>query len=129
MLEELAGVAGEEPHPRPRRVKGETGIMYAVVETGGKQYRVSPGDSLEIERISGEVGEQITLDRVLLVHDGEQAVIGQPLVDGAKVLATVRAQHKGRKVIVFKYRPKQRYRRKQGHRQLQTRLRIDAIEL
>lgn len=103
--------------------------MYAVVETGGKQYRVAPGDWLEIERIAGEVGEQITLDRVLMVHDGETAVVGKPLVEGAKVLATVRAQHKGRKVIVFKYRPKQRYRRKKGHRQYLTRLRIDAIEI
>ncbi|MFN2166268.1 MAG: 50S ribosomal protein L21 [Anaerolineae bacterium] len=103
--------------------------MYAVVQTGGKQYRVAPGDWLETEKLAGEVGEQIVLDDVLLVHDGENALIGQPQVEGAKVLATIKAQHKGRKVIVFKYRPKQRYRRKKGHRQQLTRLHIDAIEI
>ena len=103
--------------------------MYAVVSTGGKQYRVVPGQWLEVERLAGEVGDQIALEDVLLVHDGEKAVIGQPLVTGAKVLATIRSQHKGRKVIVFKFRPKQRYRRKKGHRQYLTRLHIDAIEM
>ncbi len=103
--------------------------MYAVIRTGGKQYRVAPGEWLEVEKLAGEVGDQLTLEDVLLVHDGEQAVVGQPVVAGAKVLATVTSQHKGRKVIVFKYRPKQRYRRKRGHRQQLTRLHIDAIEL
>jgi large subunit ribosomal protein L21 len=103
--------------------------MYAVVRTGGKQYRVAPGDWLEVEKLVGEVGEQITLGDVLLVHDGQQVVIGQPVVKGAKVTATVKAQHKGKKVIVFKYRPKQRYRVKNGHRQNLTRLLIDAIEM
>ena len=103
--------------------------MYAVVETGGKQYRVAPGDWLDVEKLPAEVGEQIELDRVLLVHDGEKAHIGRPLLEGARVLATVEAQHKGRKIIVFKYRPKQRYRRKKGHRQYLTRLVIDAIEM
>ena len=103
--------------------------MYAVVKTGGKQYRVAPGEWLDVEKLAGDVGEQIALDEVLLVHDGEKAIVGQPAVDGARVLATVKSQHKGRKVIVFKYRPKQRYRRKKGHRQQLTRLYIDAIEL
>lgn len=103
--------------------------MYAVVQTGGKQYRVAPGEWLEVEKLAGEVGDQISLDKVLLVHDGEAVHIGQPLVDGAVVKATVKSQHKGRKVIVFKYRPKQRYRRKRGHRQMLTRLHVDAIEL
>jgi large subunit ribosomal protein L21 len=103
--------------------------MYAVVRTGGKQYRVAPGDWLEVEKLVGEVGEQITLSDVLLVHDGQQVVIGQPVVKGAKVTATVTAQHKGKKVIVFKYKPKQRYRVKNGHRQNLTRLQIDAIEM
>lgn len=102
--------------------------MYAVVETGGKQYRVSPGDWLEVEKLAGEVGEVVTLDRVLLVHDGEKALVGRPLVAGASVRATIKAQHKGEKVIIFHYRPKQRYRRKRGHRQLLTRLQIDAVE-
>ena len=101
--------------------------MYAVVKTGGKQYRVSPGDSIDVEKLPYEVGEQIELDEVLLVANGSGAKIGQPLVDGAKVKATVTRQAKGRKVIIFKYRPSKRYRRKKGHRQHFTRLRIDEI--
>ena len=101
--------------------------MYAVIKTGGKQYRVSPGDSIEVEKLPYEVGEQIELDQVLLVVNGSGAEIGQPLVDGAKVKATVTRQAKGRKVIVYKYRPSKRYRRRKGHRQHYTRLRIDEI--
>lgn len=101
--------------------------MYAVIKTGGKQYRVSPGDSIEVEKLPFEVGEQIELDQVLLVANGSGAKIGQPLVKGAKVKATVLRQAKGRKVIVFKFRASKRYRRKRGHRQYHTRLRIDEI--
>ena len=101
--------------------------MYAVSKTGGKQYRVSPGDTVDVERLPYEVGEQIELDEVLLVVNGSGAQIGQPQVDGAKVKATVTRQAKGRKVIVFKFRPRNRYRRKRGHRQYYTRLRIDEI--
>ena len=101
--------------------------MYAVVRTGGKQYRVSPGDSIEVEKLPFEVGEQIELDQVLLVANGSGTRIGRPVVDGARIKATVTRQAKGRKVIVFKYRSSKRYRRKRGHRQLLTRLRIDEI--
>jgi large subunit ribosomal protein L21 len=101
--------------------------MYAVVKTGGKQYRVSPGDSIEVEKLPHDVGEQIELDQVLLVAKGTSTEIGQPLVAGAKVKATVTRQAKGRKVIVFKYRSSSRYRRKKGHRQHYTRLRVDEI--
>jgi large subunit ribosomal protein L21 len=101
--------------------------MYAVIKTGGKQYRVSPGDFIEVEKLPYEVGEQIELDEVLLVANGSGAKIGKPLVKGAKVKATVTLQTKGRKVIVFKYRPSKRYRLKRGHRQNYTRLRIDEI--
>ena len=101
--------------------------MYAVIKTGGKQYRVSPGDSIEVEKLPYEVGEQIELDQVLLVANGSGAKIGQPLVDGASVKATVTRQAKGRKVIIFKQKPSKRYRRKRGHRQNYTRLRIDEI--
>jgi large subunit ribosomal protein L21 len=101
--------------------------MYAVVRTGGKQYRVSPGDSIEVEKLPFEVGEQIELDQVLLVANGSGTKIGRPVVDGARIKATVTRQAKGRKVIVFKYRSSKRYRRKRGHRQLLTRLRIDEI--
>ena len=101
--------------------------MYAVVKTGGKQYRVSPGDSIEVEKLPYEVGEQVELDEVLLVVNGKGAKIGRPLVKGAKVKATVTRQAKGRKVIIFKMRPSKRYRRRKGHRQHYTRLRIDEI--
>ncbi len=101
--------------------------MYAVVKTGGKQYRVSPGDSIEVEKLPHEVGAQIELDQVLLIANGSGTEIGQPLVKGARVKATVTRQAKGRKVIIFKYRPSKRYRRTKGHRQHLTRLRIDEI--
>lgn len=109
--------------------------MYAVIKTGGKQYRVSPGDSVEVELLPYEVGEQIELDQVLLVADppaepgtgAGMVKIGQPLVDGARVRATVTRQGKGRKVIIFKFRRGNRYRRKKGHRQHYTRLRIEEI--
>jgi large subunit ribosomal protein L21 len=101
--------------------------MYAVVKTGGKQYRVSPGDSIEVEKLPYEVGEQIELDQVLLVANGSGTKIGRPLVEGATVKATVIRQLKGRKIIVFKFRSSKRYRRKRGHRQHYTRLRIDEI--
>ena len=101
--------------------------MYAVIKTGGKQYRVSPGDSIEVEKLPYEVGEQVELDEVLLVANGSGTQIGRPLVEGAKVKATVTRQARGRKVIIFKYRPSKRYRRRRGHRQHYTRLRIDEI--
>ncbi len=101
--------------------------MYAVVKTGGKQYRVSPGDTIEVELLPYEVGEQIELEQVLLVANGSGTKIGRPLVEGAKVKATVTRQTKGPKVIIFKYRASKRYRRKRGHRQNYTRLRVDEI--
>jgi len=101
--------------------------VYAVVETGGKQYKVSAGEIVEVDKLSLEVGEKIELDRVLLVADGEEVRVGQPTVEGAKVLATVTDHVKGPKIIVFKYRPRQRYRRKKGHRQNYTRLTVDEI--
>lgn len=101
--------------------------MYAVVEMGGKQYKVSAGEIVDVDKLPFEVGERIELDRVLLVADGEEVRVGQPTVEGAKVLATVTDHAKGRKVIVFKYKPKERYRRKKGHRQAHTRLTIDEI--
>ena len=101
--------------------------MYAVIKTGGKQYRVSPGESIDVEKLPYDVGEQIELDEILLVSNDSDPKIGQPLVEGAKVKATVTRQTKGRKVIIFKFRPSKRYRRKKGHRQHYTRLRIDEI--
>ena len=101
--------------------------MYAIVETGGKQYQVQRGQVIDVERLPAEVGEQVELDQVLLVADDGEVTVGQPKVEGAKVRATVLRQDKGRKVIVFKFKPKGRYRRKAGHRQHFTRLRIDEI--
>jgi large subunit ribosomal protein L21 len=101
--------------------------MYAVIKTGGKQYRVKPGDTIDVEKLPYDVGDEIELDQVLLVANGSDAQIGRPLVKGAKVKATVTRQAKGRKVVIFKYRPSKRYRRKRGHRQHYTRLRIDKI--
>ena len=101
--------------------------MYAVVDTGGKQYKVSAGEIVDVDKLSFEVGEKIELDRVLLVADGEEVRVGQPIVEGAKVLATVTDHVKGPKINIFKYRPRERYRRKKGHRQAYTRLTIDEI--
>src|SRR5438094_9738242 len=103
--------------------------MYAVIETGGKQYRVELGTELEVERLEAEPGSSITLERVLLVADGDEATIGRPLVGDATVSAEVLRQDRADKVIVFKYRPKARRRVKKGHRQEQTVLRISDISL
>ncbi len=101
--------------------------MFAIVETGGKQYRVSEGQVIEVEKLDVAEGDTVTLDRVLMVADGEQVRVGKPLVEGAQVRARVVDQHRGRKVTVFKYKPKIRYRVKSGHRQSLTRLQIEQI--
>jgi large subunit ribosomal protein L21 len=103
--------------------------MYAVIETGGKQYRVEVGTELEVELLDAEPGKTVTLDRVLLVADGDDASIGQPLVDGAAVSAEILRRDRGPKLISFKYRPKARTRVKKGHRQELTILRISDITL
>ena len=102
-------------------------MKYAIVEDGGKQYRAVEGSTIEVDHYSSEVGEQIDLEHVLLVADGEKITIGTPNIPGAKVQATIEAQVKAPKIVVFKYKPKIRYRRKAGHRQLYTRMRIDKI--
>lgn len=101
--------------------------MYAVVETGGKQYKVQEGQFINVEKLPQAVGETVELDQVLMVADGEKVKVGRPTVKGAKVLATVDRQDKHRKVVVYKYRPRKRYRLKKGHRQPFTRLHIDQI--
>jgi large subunit ribosomal protein L21 len=101
--------------------------VYAVVKSGARQYRASVGDTIMVERLPVEAGQELELDEVLLVADGERVEIGQPTVDGAKVLATVVAEEKGPKIRVFKYHPRKRYRRRAGHRQRYTRLRVDEI--
>ena len=103
--------------------------MYAVIETGGKQYRVEVGTELEVELLDVEPGQAITLDRVLLVADGDESAIGRPLVADAAVSAEVVRQTRGEKLIAFKYRPKARSRVKKGHRQELTVLRITDVRL
>ena len=101
--------------------------MYAVIQTGGKQYRVTAGEKLKIERITGEVGQEITLDRVLLVADGEALKMGAPLVAGARVKAKVLKHGRGEKVRIFKLNRRKHYRRSQGHRQNYTEIEILGI--
>ena len=101
--------------------------IYAVIASGGKQYRVSPGQVIDVEQLPGDEGSLVELSEVLLVADGGKIVVGRPALEGARVRATIVSQGKQGKVIVFKYKPKVRYRRKRGHRQLYTRLMIDEI--
>ena len=102
--------------------------MYAVVRSGGKQARVSPGDSVRLERIPGAVGDSIELAEVLMVGDDGEPRVGTPLVDGAKVIGTITAQGRGDKIIIFKMKRRKGYRVKQGHRQEYTELLVDRIE-
>jgi large subunit ribosomal protein L21 len=101
--------------------------IYAIVETGGKQYKVAPKQKIEVERLSIPEDAIVELDRVLLIEDSKDTLIGNPTIKGAKVIATSLGEAKGDKVIVFKYKPKVRYRRKKGHRQIYTRLSINEI--
>jgi large subunit ribosomal protein L21 len=101
--------------------------MYAVIKTGGKQYRVSQGDRLRVEKLAGSVGDSVTLGEVLLVGSGEGVKIGAPLVGGANVQAKIVAQDRGKKIIIFKFRRRKNYRRKTGHRQPFTALEITGI--
>ncbi|MBK6431833.1 MAG: 50S ribosomal protein L21 [Anaerolineae bacterium] len=103
--------------------------MFAIVETGGKQYKVKAGDVIEVELLPVAPGDTIELGRVLLVADGDEVKVGTPVVTGASVKATVLQETKGRKEIVFMYRPKKRIRQKTGHRQKYTQLRVDEIVL
>ena len=101
--------------------------MYAVIKTGGKQYRVAQGDILEVEKLAGGIGESVTFEEVLLVADGEDVKVGQPLVAGASVAAKITGQHKAEKIVVFRYRPTKRIRVRRGHRQQLTRIQIESI--
>lgn len=102
--------------------------MYAVVATGGKQYKVAEGDILRVEKLAGDIGSEVAFDNVLVFSDGENVKIGQPAIDGATVRGQIVAQGKSKKIIVFKYKRRKRYRRKQGHRQPYTAVRIERIE-
>lgn len=104
-------------------------MKYAVVESGGKQYIAREGERIDVDRLSVQVGETVELDQVLLGANNGEVSVGAPTISGALVKARVIAQVRGPKVVVFKYKPKIRYRRKQGHRQQYTRLEIDSIDL
>lgn len=103
--------------------------MYAIIQTGGKQYRVSPGDVLRVERLPGERGDEVVLDQVLLVTDGDTVQVGQPLVANATVHTQIVRQGKAKKVLVYKKKRRKNYRRKQGHRQMFTALQVNEIIL
>ena len=101
--------------------------MHAIIETGGKQYKVTEGDTLFIEKLEAEAGQAITFDKVLAILDGDKATFGAPVVEGASVAATVVKNGKGKKVRIFKYNPKKGYRNRQGHRQPYTKVKIEKI--
>ncbi len=98
--------------------------MYAVIKTGGKQYRVTPGERLKVEKLEGDVGSSVTIDKVLMLADGENVTIGSPLIEGASVEATVLSHGRGDKVMIFKFRRRKHYRKTQGHRQSYTEIQI-----
>lgn len=102
--------------------------MYAIIKTGGKQYKVAEGDVIMVEKLDLEEGAAVTFDEVLTVVDGEKVVVGKPVVEGAKVTGKVEAQGKAKKILVFKYKAKSNYRRRQGHRQPFTKVVIEKIE-
>ena len=104
-------------------------MKYAIVQDGGKQYRAVEGSTIEVDHFESEVGQQVDLEQVLLVVEDGNVSVGTPMVNGAKVQATVVSQVKGPKIIVFKYKPKKHYRVKTGHRQKYTRLQINSISL
>ncbi|HSH85980.1 MAG: 50S ribosomal protein L21 [Methylophilus sp.] len=101
--------------------------MYAVIKTGGKQYKVTAGEKLKVEKLIGDVGSTVVIDKVLLIANGESTTIGAPLVAGAKVSATVVSHGRGDKVMIFKMRRRKHYRKTQGHRQSYTEIQIDTI--
>ena len=101
--------------------------MYAVVSSGGKQYRVEQGETLRVEKLSGEVGTSVSFDDVLMFSNGEDVQVGQPILDNVKVTGHIVEQGKAKKILVFKYKRRKRYRRKQGHRQQFTAVKIDSI--
>lgn len=102
--------------------------MYAVISTGGKQYRVAEGDTVRVEKLAGDVGEKVVFDEVLMVGGSGEAKVGQPRLKGAAVEAEITAQDRAKKVVVFKYKHRKNYRLKQGHRQPYTELKITGIK-
>ena len=103
--------------------------MYAVIKTGGKQYRVNPGEEVKIEKLPGEVGDSVNLGQILLAADGENVKVGNPFLDDVKVTGRITRQGKSKKIIVFKYKRRKGFRKKVGHRQPFTQIRIEGISI
>ncbi len=103
--------------------------MYAIIKTGGKQFKVSPGDTIRVEKIDGQKGEQVEFKEILLFADGDKMLTGQPLLSNVKIVGEILGQHRAHKVIVFKMKRRKGYRKKQGHRQSFTSLKIKEITL
>ncbi|MBN1227573.1 MAG: 50S ribosomal protein L21 [Deltaproteobacteria bacterium] len=101
--------------------------MYAVIQTGGKQYKVEPGEELRVEKLDGNVGDEVLFDKVLMVSKDDKVTIGRPVLDGVNVTAKIIRQGRGQKIVVFKYKQRKGYRKKQGHRQDFTGLKVTAI--
>ena len=103
-------------------------MRYAIIQSGGKQYKAVVGETIEVDRINTEIGKKLNLEDILMVADGENVIVGEPTIAGAKVAATVVDQFKAPKIVVFKYHPSKRYRLKKGHRQKYTRLLIESVD-
>jgi large subunit ribosomal protein L21 len=103
--------------------------VYAVIQTGGRQYKVKPGEELRVEKLDGKVGDEVYFDKVLLVSKGDEVTVGRPILENAKVVARITRQARGPKIVIFKYKRRKRYRKKQGHRQDFTGLKIIGIEV
>ena len=102
--------------------------MYAVIETGGKQYRVDPGKEVKVEKLQGEVGDSVIFDRVLMTSDGDDIKVGKPFLEGTTVSGRITQQGKNKKIVVFKYKRRKGYRKKLGHRQQFTQIKIEDIQ-
>jgi len=116
--------------PRGRQtgqIVGEMGFMYAVIQTGGKQYRVSQGDTLKVEKIAAEAGAVVELDKVLMVADGEDIKVGKPYLNGSRVTATIKSHGRGKKAKIIKFRRRKHHLKRQGHRQWFTELEVTGI--
>jgi large subunit ribosomal protein L21 len=103
--------------------------MFAIIQTGGKQYRVAPGDLVRVEKLSGNIGDPITFDKVLLTSDGDNVILGTPYLEDSSVTGYIARHGKDRKIIVFKYKRRKGYRRKQGHRQEFTLIKVEDIKI
>ena len=101
--------------------------MYAIFETGGKQYKVAEGENCTVEKLQGEAGSEVIFEKVLLIQDGDDVSVGTPYLEGAKISGRILSHGKGKKIIVFKYKSKKNYRKKQGHRQPFTLIKIEKI--